>query len=122
MFGLSHVQPTAVFWPVVPCEPLNRDQFGFGGSVKDALSGRRWRMLEQQNGPPSAGCWRVRATVSTLVSRGRRDPRVAPSFASLGSVGLQQDAGLRELTGRMFPRVLYQRVVSVCRASSAPYW
>jgi putative transposase len=41
-----------------------------------------------------ASCWRVRATVSTLVSQRRRDLAVAPSWPSRRRIGLQQDAGL----------------------------
>jgi hypothetical protein len=52
--------------------------------------------------PSSTSRWRVLATVSTLVSSAAA-LAVAPARATLRGVSFQQDAGLQQLLGRMFP-------------------
>ena len=80
-----------------------RDQFGFGGTVKDALSGRGWRMLAHQNGLKPF-FHKLLAGPSNRIGadiEGSRDLAVAPSLTSIQGVSLQQDASLGQLTGRM---------------------
>jgi hypothetical protein len=79
------------------------DQFGFGGSVKDALSGRGWRMLADQNGFKSLFHQLLAGPRNRIDAgvEGRRDLAIALSFASCRGARLLQDAGLDELAGRM---------------------
>ena len=101
-----------------------RDQLGLGGTSSKmrflAELGECLRVRAAST-PPSTSRWRsVRAMMSMLVSRRCGEPAIAPGFAGLRGIGLQQDACLQHLPCRT-RALLYQRVEALPLVSAERY-
>src|SRR5208337_3236939 len=81
-----------------------RDQLGLRCAIEDALSGRGWRMVTGQDGfePFLDQLLAGPGNCADAGIQSRGDLAVAPSFASLRGVGLQQDARLQPPPRRVF--------------------
>ena len=104
--------PRTVTWRDVFCPSwrfgtVNGDQLGLGCSIEDALPGRSRRMLVGRDGPEpflhqllAGPGYRADADIQS-----RGDLAVAPSFARLGRVRVQQHACLCHLACAVFALV-----------------